>query len=967
MVKNKLVTAVQLALAASAASAVIPLEDALAADPAEGPTPEASAGTLEEIVVTGSHIRRVEAETASPVFVLDNATIAQTGAVTVGDLISRIPSIAGSATNPSVNNGGGFGESNIELRGLNADRTLILIDGQRINVLGNSDAVDVNMIPLNLVDHVDVLKEGAGSIYGSDAIAGVVNFVTRKDVNGLELTGDWGESSKHDAQHHDLGLIYGGTGDRWNFTVGAEYNQQVELNMGQRNWSKYALYLYSGSFNKGGSSRTPTGRITLPANLQAQFGCVGDSNTVTLKSLSLPGTSLSNYRCFVNGGANDDHFNFQPYNLNLTPQERGSMFTKVNYEINDYISAYTEIIYNHTHSAAQLAPLPFDANADEVVISANSIYNPFGTDFGGGAAVGGANPNFELRLVGVGDRYFNNDTSSILSYSGIKGKIFDTGWDFDAKVSYNREDQTSNVYGYLFFNALSAAVGPSFYAGPGNTNPTCGTPTAPISGCTPVNIFNLTAPGQATAVNSISAYYDTQNTFTSKSLNLDFNGPIVKLPAGEMLGAVGVDYIGLDDTFQTSAITEAQPPLYLNCQISQEACGGNSAGSYNVHEAYAEVFMPIVSNMPGFYALNLDIGVRESEYSLFGNTNRWQFKLEYRPIKDLLLRGTYSQIFRAPSVADISNAPKANAPTLNDPCNGYTGTSTALYPNLPAACAGVPTDGTFKEPQNQVTGLLLSNSNLKPETGDVETLGFVYDPEYVSGLSLSADWWNYTVNNLLTQLDPNYAIQQCATTAAAEFCSLFHRYQSGLNAGQFIYVAQPTFNLGELQTNGVDLSLHYTIRKTPIGDFNFAVDFTHLMSYKSTPAPGAAVEEIAGTENKQFGFYAKDRGTVGLGWAGWDAEALLTARFIGAVDIPLTNFGPNGYAGWHMPSVEYYDLSVGYTIKASNTKLRAGMLNIFDKTPPLGGINSFGTGECHRRDGIRHRRAAFFLGFTQKF
>jgi iron complex outermembrane receptor protein len=203
-----------------------------------------------------------------------------------------------------------------------------------------------------------------------------------------------------------------------------------------------------------------------------------------------------------------------------------------------------------------------------------------------------------------------------------------------------------------------------------------------------------------------------------------------------------------------STITEAQPPTYLNCQISSEACGGDSNGKYDVKEIYAQVFAPILKDLPGVYALNLDAGVRYSDYSLFGNTTRGQFKVEYRPIKDLLVRGTYAPIYRAPTVADISNAPKNNSPTLNDLCNGYSGVNTAAYPFLTTACAGVPTNGTFSEPQNQVTGLLLSNTHLKPETGDVKTFGLVYDPSYVPGLSVSIDYWDYVVKDLLTQLDP---------------------------------------------------------------------------------------------------------------------------------------------------------------------------------------------------------------------
>jgi iron complex outermembrane recepter protein len=953
--------AVGTAGAAAASLAYVPA--ALAADAAAAATTSTASNELEEVVVTGTRVRRVDAETASPVFVLDQAQISQSGAVTVGDLVNRIPSIAGAATNPSINNGGGFGESNIELRGLDAQRTLILIDGRRVNLVGASGAVDVNQIPLNLIERVDVLKEGAGAIYGSDAIAGVVNFITRKNLDGVELTGDWGESTKHDAKHHNVGLMWGGNSDKFHFEAGFNYNEQDELNMGQRSWSKYALYLYSGSFNKGGSSRVPTGRAYLNTALAASFGCA----SVTRIAGAPGGAPVNaNYRCYT--GA--DAFNYQPYNLNVTPQERGALFTKANYQVNDYAEIYGAVIYNHTHSAAQLAPLPFDANADQIVISAQNIYNPFGYDFGGGTAVGGANPNYTLRMTALSPRYTNATTDSLISNVGVKGEIGTTGWNYDANVSYNRKDQTANVSGYLLFSALQNAVGPSFID-PVN-GPTCGTPAAPIAGCIPADIFNLTAPGQAAALNGISAHYTNQDTYTAKVATIDANGPVFKLPAGDALMSVGADYTDLRDNFSADTLTTAQPPAYLNCAISQEACTGNEEGGYFYKEAYAELFLPLLKDLPFAKALNIDIGGRYSSYSLFGETTKGQFKVEYKPVSDILIRGTVSQVFRAPSVNDVFAAPAANSPTLNDPCNGYTGVGTGLYPQLPKACIGVPTDGSFSEPNNQVTGLITSNKNLKPETGLVKTIGFVYDSSLLKNFSMSVDYWTYTVNNLLTTLDPNYAIQQCATTGAPEFCNLINRYTSGPNAGQIIVFNQPTFNLGQLQTDGIDTSLKYSIKTNMIGDFQFTIDETHLISYKSTPAPGAATEEIAGTFNKQFGFYAKDRGTATIGWSGWNANALFTVRYIGGVDIPLTNgsFDSAGnfyYAGYHVGSVLYYDLTAGYTFKQTNTSLRAGMLNLSDKTPPIAGINSFNdstVSDVTTYDAIGRR---FFVGFTQKF
>jgi iron complex outermembrane recepter protein len=967
--------AVGAAGAATASLAYAPT--ALAADATAGPAAETTPNDqLQEVIVTGTRVRRVDVETADPVFVLDNSTIAQSGAVTVGDLVDRIPSIAGAATNPNLNNGGGFGESNIELRGLDAKRTLILIDGRRVNLAGASGAVDVNMIPINLIDHVDVLKEGAGAIYGSDAIAGVVNFVTRKGIDGLEITADVGESSKKDAQHHNFGLLWGTSTDKFSIETGFNYNEQDSLSMAKRKWSQLALYLYSGSLNPVGSSRVPTGRAFLDTNLANQFGC----GSVTRKP-GAAGTALTDYSCYTNANA----FNFQPFNYNVTPQERAAFFTKLNYKINEGFETYGSVTYNHTHSGFQLAPLPFDANADQIVISKNNIYNPFGIDFGGGTAVGSVNPDYTLRMTSVGDRRSDTDSASVLSNVGLKGAIFNTGWNYDGNVAYNRLDQTANVSGYLLSAGLANAVGPSFIGADGT--PTCGTPTNPINGCIPANIFNLSAPSQQAALNSITASYTTQNTFISKTATFDMNGPIWKdglFGAGDWLASIGTDYTELEGIFTTSTITQAQPPDFLNCQIAQEACSGNSEGKYNFKEGYVEVFAPLVKDVFLVKALNVDVGERYSDYSLFGHTFRGQFKIEYRPISDILVRGTYAQVFRAPTIADISAAPAANAPDLNDICSGFTGAGTAQFPNLPAACKGVPTGGLntpYNEPNNQITGLVTSNANLKPETGNVKTFGVVYDPSFVRGLSLSLDWWDYSVNNLLTTLDPNFAIQQCGITGAPEFCNLIQRVQStpnpgantNANAGNIIVFNQPTFNLGQLITNGVDFSAHYTLHTNLIGDFAFSVDETHLMTYKSTPAPGAATQEIAGTFNTQFGFYAKDRGTLTIGWSGWDANAMLTARYIGGVNVPFTNaeFNADGsfkdFLGWHLGSVIYYDLTGGYTFKATNTSLRAGILNLADKTPPIGGINSFAESAVTpvtTYDTIGRR---MFVGFTQKF
>ncbi len=251
----------------------------------------------------------------------------------LGELLQRIPAVAGAATNPQVNNGGGTGESNVELRGLSAQRTLVLLNGRRINILGQNgttSAVDINMIPVNAIERVEVLKEGAGAIYGSDAIAGVVNFITRSDVDGAEASLQWGETSESDGENRSAGILFGTSTEKMSITVAANYNKQEGVSAGNRDFSKFALYLYGGVVTQGGSSRTPNGRIDIADTpFAATYGC----NSLT-RIEGASGAGLGDYRCFQNS----DAYNYQPLNLLITPQERAGLFTQFNYDFSDYVS-----------------------------------------------------------------------------------------------------------------------------------------------------------------------------------------------------------------------------------------------------------------------------------------------------------------------------------------------------------------------------------------------------------------------------------------------------------------------------------------------------------------------------------------------------------------------------------------------------------------------------------------------------
>jgi iron complex outermembrane recepter protein len=957
--------ALMLGAVAAAGSSVISLpahaqeQTATAAGEAEAPT--------QTVTVTGSRIRRVDTETASPVYTIDQSAIQQSGVSTIGELVMQLPSVAGAATNPAVNNGGGFGESYIELRGLDAKRTVVLVDGRRLGLVGDpgslTSAVDVNQIPLAIIDHVEVLKEGAGAIYGSDAIAGVVNFITRKDLTGVEINADYGRTTHGDAAHHQVNVSIGEQSDKFSFMLSGRYQKQDALLEGRRSFSKYALYYSSGSIFAGGSSRTPTGRIYPP-------GTACDSGSVT-KIAGAIGTALTDYRCFNSGGPNDDHYNYAPLNYLMTPQERGSIFGKANYKVNDDLEAYTELLFNRTHSGFQQAELPFDSTADNVVISANSIYNPFGTDFGG---IAGKNPQAEWRLSGLGPRRSDTTSTSEVASFGLRGNIFSTGWTFDVNAMYGRIDQHANISGYFFSNLLQNALGPSFIAGDGT--PTCGTPTNVVANCTPIDMFAVNDPAltgsfidaQKAAFKAISTGYNTDHVYNVKTFTLDTTGKVFTLPAGDLQASAGVEHRWQEGRFTADQIVIAQPPLYLQCEISQETCTGPSNLHYSNTDLYGELFAPLLKDLPGVRSLNIDLGVRWSNYTDFSSVTKGQVKLEYKPVSDLLVRSTFSQIYRAPTVLDLAAAPRINSATFIDPCNGLTAATAATNANFAKMCQGVPLDGSFQEPNGQVTGELRSNPNLKPETGEVVTYGVVYDSSIVPGFSASVDFWRYTINNVLTQLDPSFAATQCLGTGSDAYCGLFVRYVGGPQSGQMLVALQPTQNLGTLKTDGVDLGMKYAVRHTPIGSFRFSVDVTHVNSFTNNPGGIAPVTvEYAGTYNRQFGNDVKWRGLASVSWGWQGIEALLTEQFIGKGVIPDGEASP--VAGTdpkvYMPNVWYTNFSVGYNLP-TNTRIQAGFENIFNRQPPIMFQNNVvnANTDVSTYDVLGRR---WFVSFTQKF
>ncbi len=929
---------------------------ALGATPAaaqDAPPQGEQATTLDRIEVTGSRIKRADLETSSPVFVIDRQNIENSGAATVGEFLQRTPAIAGAATNPQVNNGGGAGAATVDLRGLGVNRSLVLVDGKRwIGTVSNANgAVDINSIPMTLIERVEVLKDGASAIYGSDAIGGVVNFILRRDFEGLEASAYYGISSRGDAGTERYDATFGMTGDKGNVVLGVSYDKEDSVSAADRAYSSQPYQLYAGEHGIGGTSRILTGRYVVPRSAATGVNlsdpnCGSGANVVLTRIDGRPGTSTSDFRCFDNL---NDVYNFQADgNLNLTPQERTAMFVSGNYQLSENVEAFVLGSWLKTESSFFIAPLPFDGRAavDNVPISGDSIYNPFGVDI--------TDARLRLRdFIPTRTTRFETDTYQITA--GLRGNFGDSSWSWDASYGYGRTPQSQSVRGYLYSPGLTDALGPSMID-PATGNPICvrtpGDPSTVISGCLPVNFLgpppdpnSPAGQAQLAALNLINPTITNTNENDLKVFNANITGDLFELPAGMVSLAGGVERRE-ESASATADFLTLIPPGETVCLITQEACTfGDIAGSFDVNEIYLEALVPLLADVPFAEKLNVSLGTRYSDYSNFGGTTNSKIGLEWKPFSDLLVRATYADVFRAPTIGDLYAPTVPSANTYTDPCNGYTGQPT---PD-PRACAGVPTDGSFQQSNNQVTSFQVADPNLQPEEGDVFTYGFVYSPGWLEGFSITADYWRVNLEQFITNLPENVMLNQCFNFG--RYCDTFIRDDSG-DVAQMTNVIG---NFGRLQSSGLDVGLRYLFAETGWGRFAWNLDASYIAEYnvrlladdpdsdvgafpgipQSTGLAGTFVDNAS----SGFGNLARWRALNDISWSLGNFSASLTTRYVHHVyEAPdVADVTEPGYvAKRRVPSFTQTDLQIGYQFEElNNSSIQIGVRNLTDRQPPL--------------------------------
>lgn len=921
-----------------------------------------------DIVVTGTRIKRADLESNSPQTVVGSDEFRYQGATTVEQVLNRLPQFTADA-NENVSNGSD-GTSKINLRNLGSNRVLTLIDGQRMMP---SQAINTSFIPSTLVERIDILSGGASAVYGSDALSGVVNFVLKKDLDGVRMDVQTG-FAQHDNNNRSIralqaasgydnapgSVIDGGKQDiniaagknfadgRGNITVYGGYRSFSPVRQSSRDVSACALQdreSVTGSKNFdqlfcGGSSNTPNGSFIPLSELSPYMGQTIINNG--------SGTLVPYDAAYA--------YNTSPDNYFQRSDKRYTAGGFARFEISKAAELYGSVMYMKDQTFSQVAPsavwfgTAFDVSCNNPYANASQLAAICGSAAGTNTT---APTNVGYRVVGQPRR--DNLRFNDYRYSaGVRGDI-GSGFSYDVNYMYSlvkfKETYLNDVNqtkAGLALNAVSVNGVPTCRSVIDGTDPNC----------IPINVFT---PGGVTAEQAAYIFGES-NTASRNSLSVisgslsgDLGQMGVTLPWAER--GVGIA-LGVERRRETLNFTADE--------VAQQNGTLPSDGVIAVTEAFGEIEIPLIEDKPFFRSLTINGGLRYSSYDNKQNStgiksgyNVWTYKgeLSWAPIDDLRVRASYNRAIRAPNVAELFASQAVGNVNGTDPCAGanpsasfeicrLTGVTQAMYGRIP----GCPSD--------QCSGLGGGNTALKPETADTYTLGVVITPKALRRFSLSIDYYNIKVKDYIGSIAPSLIMGQCATTGDPYFCGLFVRDpRSGQVFGQNSgYIISTTMNTGYLKTSGIDVNADYTFDVGNFGSINVGVVGTYLIEQVSQPVPGAGSYDCKGLFGYTCGQPTPEwRHVARFSWmAPGDFTASVSWRHIGGTTLSSLTDNPllsadKTTVNRKIDAYNYIDLSLTQVIDKRLT-LRAGVNNLFDKDPPIldsGLLQSFGNGNTY--------------------
>ena len=972
--------------------------------------PAAAPEALETIVITGSRIITPNATSTSPIQTVTSEEITLRGATDVGNLLNTLPQVnflsavdISNRQNPLATPGG---ESTVDLRGLGPQRTLVLVNSRRLgpgdaNTANPNPGVDVNQIPAQLIDRIEVVTGGASATYGSDAIAGVVNFIMRKDFQGIELDGQYGFDwhDNHDKDMQSLlsqagfavpsGSVTDGRNRAFTLVMGSNSSD------GKGNLTGYFTYRSADPVSQG--RRDFAGCLLNTADDFTSF-CNGSPNS----NLFIAGVGTANEGDFSvvghqllpypqNGSVPPPVFNSSPYQYFSTESQRymGGVFA--HYDLETWLKPYFEFNYMNDKSTAATAPsglflasdpkspVTFPAGqgpdgasvympCDSALFSAQqaSTFAPYCGQYG--APPGYLSLWIGRRNVEGGPRSTQWEHNNYRVVGGASGALGDA-WSYDAYFSnYYTSLQQTNT-NFLSWDAINNAlnVGPSGQCLTGG------------SSCVPYQIFKQGAvtPDQVAYLNSLGTQtgWVRENVISGNVTgDLGKYGVTVPLASDGVAINLGAEHRLDELNFQPDAAS-----------ISNDLAGFSGASvaihdqDTSVTEEFAELRVPIVQNQPWTRELVFDTGYRHSKYTPAGNANTYKFELQWAPIRDVRLRGSYQHALRAPNIIELYSPQTVTNTSVvaSDPCAGlapsaslsecmHTGVTQAQYGHIPQC------------PASQCATLLGGNPDLKPETADTVSLGVTLTPSFISDFQLSVDYYRILIKQEVGTVPLTTSLQQCLATGDPAFCSLVVRAPSGALFGTTIagggYVVGTNINVAEADQRGVDVQGAYRLGIGRAGSLTFTLSGSYTSMASTTPLPGFGSYDCAGLYGATCGsVFPKWRSNLRTNWQLPGASLLLSAqwRFIGSAELDSNSSNPLLSNGVYNPlsasvgSVSYLDLSAIWTVNKV-LELRAGVNNVLDRDPPVIPAEITGTGSGNVYSNYDTLGREVFVGFTAR-
>jgi iron complex outermembrane recepter protein len=929
---------------------------------------ESSEGADEqEIFVTGSRIARQDLVANSPIQTVTSEQIEASGDLNTEEFLNALPQIvpglSAASNNPSN------GTATVDLRGLGASRTLVLIDGRRMVPAERGSVVDLNTIPTGLIERVEVVTGGASAVYGSDALGGVVNFRLKRDFEGLELSTQYGITAENDGEQFNMSAIFGanspdGKGNVTGFV--SYYDRNEILSTARANWAI--------PNSAGGSATGIAGRIDniftnpTPSTAVAVNCPVGGTSRNLVQRPTATTGFCNNFDLTAVG----DRYDFSPVNLVMSPQERISMALMGQYEISRFAKFYGEVFYTDSRNAAQLAPTP----ATGIVVPVNNAFiTPATAAILAGRPTPGADITVRRRMVEVGARQETRNSDSYQINLGFKGDIGDVDWNYDVYAGHGRTEFNAGIRNDVSRSRLAAATA----GGPGATTTTCATAVLSLfPGCVPVNLFGEGSITPA-AANFIRLNFDDETVFERDVVSASVSGPLFQLPAGALAVAFGAEYRSDELTYTPDAAKAAADIFGFNSEKPV-------AGSTSVIEVFAEALVPLVEGAPGVDYLGLELGVRYSDYDTVGGITTWKAGGEYQPFDGLRFRGMYQVANRAPNVFELFQANDQGFPGVADPCATIRPAPFSSGPvpaSILALCSGTSavglgfnpntTPGGFTQTNVQIEAFFFGNPNLQEEQSDTYTLGVVWEPDFVDNLSFTLDYYNISIEDYVGAREGGTTgiVTACYASGSATspqcfdptFGALVFRRPTGE-----LQARAPLDNVSALETSGVDFTAAYELplswASLPawMGEsVSLATSITYLNSYE---LDGIEYKDTVGSVNISAAlpeWKANFRVGYDLGPVSLNYSATYIDEMQDQGDLPA--FAASFGTGVVTESYTYHDVSASWAVN-DTLELFGGVKNLLDKDPPLLGNAPDGNTDPNTYDVLGRN---FFVGARARF